>query len=661
VTDSLPPDRDADTDERTPADGLSPGFAALGLDERLLQTLADLGYEEPTPIQLAAIPPLLRGTDLLAEAPTGTGKTAAFALPILQRLAVRLDEGRAAGRSVEARGAAGNGKGARPSALVLTPTRELAMQVAEAIHKYGKRLGVRVVPVYGGQPITTQLHRLARGVDVVVATPGRAVDHLDRGTLRFEDVDTVVLDEADEMLDMGFADDLEKILGSLREIRQTALFSATIAGQIARLAERHLRHPARVQVQAEAAAAGEPARVRQVAYVVRRADKLTALGRILDLEDGAATLVFARTRGEVDDLAEALSGRGRDAAALHGGLSQEQRDRIMARFRDGALDVLVATDVAARGLDIEHISHVVNYDVPSSPDTYVHRIGRTGRAGREGVAITLVEPREHRLLRDIERTIGQPLQVEGLPTVSDVREHRLTVLAATLREALQAGETDRYRGVVEALSGEYDAVDIALAAVSLADAEARGAEDATELQPASLADPRMRDARPVRGARAPAGRGPARVPDYGGPRPPRPSRGPDGGPQDYGPDRPRHEPPSAGRAPMPAGPRRGYRASGWKDDEGRPVMRPPRAGSGGPGGVTRVFVGAGRAAGMRPGDLVGAITNEAGLRGGDIGAIQIADGFSLVEVPEGAADHVIKTLRDATIRGQKVTVRRERY
>jgi ATP-dependent RNA helicase DeaD len=662
VTDSLPPDRDADADASTPADGtLSPGFAALGLDQRLLQTLADLGYEEPTPIQLAAIPPLLRGSDLLAEAPTGTGKTAAFALPILQRLAVRLDEGRAAGKSVEARGAAGNGKGARPSALVLAPTRELAMQVAEAIHKYGKRLGVRVVPVYGGQPITTQLHRLARGVDVVVATPGRAVDHLDRGTLRFEDVDTVVLDEADEMLDMGFADDLERILGSLREIRQTALFSATIAGQIARLAERHLRHPARVQVHAEAATAGEPARVRQVAYVVRRADKLTALGRILDLEDGAATLVFARTRGEVDDLAEALSGRGRDAAALHGGLSQEQRDRIMARFRDGALDVLVATDVAARGLDIEHISHVVNYDVPSSPDTYVHRIGRTGRAGREGVAITLVEPREHRLLRDIERTIGQPLQVEGLPTVSDVREHRLTVLAATLREALQAGETDRYRGVVEALSGEYDAVDIALAAVSLADAEARGAEDATELQPAWLADRKVRDTRPVRGPRAPAGRGPARVPDYGGPRAPRPSRGPDGGPQDRGPDRQRHEPPSAGRTPMPAGPRRGYRASGWKDDEGRPVMRPPRSGSGGPGGVTRVFVGAGRAAGMRPGDLVGAITNEAGLRGGDIGAIQIADGFSLVEVPEAAADHVIRTLRDATIRGQKVTVRRERY
>ncbi|MFL5645591.1 MAG: DEAD/DEAH box helicase, partial [Chloroflexota bacterium] len=310
------------------------GFAGLELDPRLLTTIASLGYEEPTPIQREAIPPLLAGRDLLAEAPTGTGKTAAFALPTLQRIPV---------------GAAGEGG---TSALVLVPTRELAMQVAEALTKYGREMGARVVPVYGGQPIGQQLRGLRRGVDVVVATPGRAVDHITRGSLRLDGVRVVILDEADEMLDMGFADDLERILGSLREVRQTALFSATIAGPIARLAERHLRHPVRVQVQAEAAAAGEPARVRQVAYVVRRPDKLTALGRILDLEDGAATLVFARTRGEVDDLAEALSGRGRDAAALHGGLSQEQRDRIMSRFRDGALDVLVATDVAARGLDI---------------------------------------------------------------------------------------------------------------------------------------------------------------------------------------------------------------------------------------------------------------------------------------------------------------------
>ncbi len=631
------------------------GFAALDLDPRLLRTLAGLGYEEATPVQLAAIPPLLAGQDLLAEAPTGTGKTAAFALPILQHLATRMDADRDAGRPAGNRGVPQDGRGSRPSSLVLTPTRELAMQVAEAIHRYGRELGVRVVPIYGGQPITTQLHRLARGVDVVVATPGRAVDHLDRGTLRFDEVETVVLDEADEMLDMGFADDLDKILSALPKKRQTALFSATIAGQIARLAERHLERPVRVRVEQAAQPEGEAARVRQVAYVVRRADKLAALGRILDLEDGAATLVFARTRGEVDDLAEALSGRGRDAAALHGGLSQEQRDRIMNRFRDGALDVLVATDVAARGLDIGHISHVVNYDVPSSPDVYVHRTGRTGRAGREGVAITLVEPREHRLLRDIERTIGTPLEIAGLPTVADVREHRLDMLRGTLRETLVAGGLDRYRAAVEPLSAEFDLVDIALAALSLADTEARGAEDEKELAPARLPgfqDPRGGPGGPGWGP-GPRGRG----------RPPQSRGAPRPGGND-GDGRPAPYParagrPAAGPGRPGAGPRRGFRVSGWHDNEGRPVLQAPKRGSG--GGVTRLFVGAGRAAGVRPGDLVGAITNEAGLRGGDIGAIQIADGFSLVEVPDDAADHVIRALRAATVKGLKVMVRRERY
>ena len=631
------------------------GFAALDLDPRLLRTLAGLGYEEATPVQLAAIPPLLAGQDLLAEAPTGTGKTAAFALPILQHLATRMDADRDAGRPAGNRGVPQDGRGSRPSSLVLTPTRELAMQVAEAIHRYGRELGVRVVPIYGGQPITTQLHRLARGVDVVVATPGRAVDHLDRGTLRFDEVETVVLDEADEMLDMGFADDLDKILSALPKKRQTALFSATIAGQIARLAERHLERPVRVRVEQAAQPEGEAARVRQVAYVVRRADKLAALGRILDLEDGAATLVFARTRGEVDDLAEALSGRGRDAAALHGGLSQEQRDRIMNRFRDGALDVLVATDVAARGLDIGHISHVVNYDVPSSPDVYVHRTGRTGRAGREGVAITLVEPREHRLLRDIERTIGTPLEIAGLPTVADVREHRLDMLRGTLRETLVAGGLDRYRAAVEPLSAEFDLVDIALAALSLADTEARGAEDEKELAPARL--PGFQDPRGGPGGTGwgPGPRGRGRPPQSrGAPRP-----GGDDGDGRQIPYPARAGRPAAGPGRPGAGPRRGFRVSGWHDNEGRPVLQAPKRGSG--GGVTRLFVGAGRAAGVRPGDLVGAITNEAGLRGGDIGAIQIADGFSLVEVPDDAADHVIRALRAATVKGLKVMVRRERY
>ncbi len=678
-------------DAPSPSPEPATGFAALGLDPSLLSTLAALGYEEPTPVQEAAIPPLLAGRDLLAEAPTGTGKTAAFALPILQALAGRLAAAREAGERADGRGVPRDGRGSRPAALVLAPTRELAMQVAEAVHRYGRELGARVVPVYGGQPITTQLARLARGVDVVVATPGRAVDHLDRGTLRFDEVKIVILDEADEMLDMGFADDLDRILGALPKERQTALFSATISGPIARLAERHLNDPERIRVHREETGAGESARVRQVAYVVRRSDKLAALGRILDLEDGAATLVFARTRGEVDDLAEALSGRGRDAAALHGGLAQEQRDRIMGRFRDGALDVLVATDVAARGLDIEKVSHVVNFDVPSSPETYLHRIGRTGRAGREGVAITLVEPREHRLLRDIETVVGAPLEIAGLPTIADLREKRMDLLRGTLREALISGGNDRYRAVVEPLAEEFDLVDIALAAVAQADQEARGAEDTAELAPASLPTANMRPAygRGPGAGRRPPFRGEAanswtpRPRPATGPRPAPapaqhgerdegpgagPSRDPDAArgwdtPDNDGPGgaRPRPTPsrPPMARPGAKPGPRN-FRPSGWQTPEGRPVLRGPARGGFG-SGVTRLFVGIGRAGGVRPADIVGAITHEAGLSGQDVGAIQIADGFSLVEVPEAAAERVIGALRGATLRGQKVVVRRERH
>jgi ATP-dependent RNA helicase DeaD len=573
----------------------SDGFTTLGLDQRLLATLAELGYEEPTPIQREAIPLLLAGRDLLAEAPTGTGKTAAFALPTLQRIEI---------------GRAGAGSA---SALVVVPTRELAMQVAEALHRYGKELGARVLPVYGGQPIGQQLRGLRRGVDIVVATPGRAVDHLKRGSLRFDEVRVVVLDEADEMLDMGFAEDLEAILSATPPERQTALFSATISPTITRIAKRHLRDPARITVHAEKATGDGVARVRQTAYVVRRGDKLAALCRILDVEDPASTLVFARTRGEVDDLAEALSNRGHDAGALHGGLTQEQRDRMMGRFRDGSLDVLVATDVAARGLDIEHVSHVVNYDVPSNPDAYVHRIGRTGRAGREGVAITLVEPREHRLLRNIEAATRSRLQIARLPTLADLRERRVEILRGNLREALVAGGHDRFRGVVEPLAEEFDVVDIALAAVSLIEGAGAREEDEVELAPATLQQ---------------SGPPPRRVGGAVARRPGPAPRGPVG------------KRPGAGRSPRPA---RG------QDD------------SSGPGGDwVQLFVGGGRRAGIRPGDLVGAITNEAGVPGSVVGAIQIADDFALVDVRASVAESVAHALRGATIRGRKLPVRRER-
>ncbi len=593
---------DDPTDDPTP-DQLAPdGFSAFELDARLLEAITGLGYEEPTPIQREAIPLLLAGRDLLAEAPTGTGKTAAFALPVLQRIAI---------------GEAGPG---RTRALVVVPTRELAMQVAEAFHAYGKGMGARVVPVYGGQPIGQQLRGLRRGVDVVVATPGRAVDHLKRGSLSFEEVDVVVLDEADEMLDMGFAEDLDTILSATPAERQTALFSATISPTITRIAKRHLREPARISVKAERPAGDGAALVRQTAYVVRRVDKLAALCRILDVEDPTSALIFARTRGEVDDLAEALSSRGHDAGALHGGLAQEARDRVMGRFRDGSLDVLVATDVAARGLDIEHVSHVVNYDVPSDPDAYVHRIGRTGRAGREGVAITLVEPREHRLLRNIESATKSKLEIARLPTVADLRERRLELLRANLRDALETGGHDRLRGVVEPLSDEFDLVDIALAAVSLIEGAETRDEDEVELAQASL-----QPSGPARGPVGRPGSGGSWQPRRGGPPPfPRPGAGAGGG---------RGAPRAAGaRGP------RGPEADGWQ----------------------QLWIGGGRRAGLRPGDLVGAIANEAGVPGSVVGAIQLFDDFALVDVQGQVADAVEHALRNATIRGQKLPVRRER-
>jgi ATP-dependent RNA helicase DeaD len=340
------------------------GFAELALAPELCRALSDLGYEEPTPIQRAAIPPLITGRDLVGQAATGTGKTAAFALPVLQRIL-------------------GKSEQAGLLALVLVPTRELAMQVSEAMHRY---MGVRVLPIYGGQPIGRQLRALDRGVDVVVATPGRALDHIARGTLDLRGLEIVVLDEADEMLDMGFAEDIEAILGKTPENRQTALFSATMPPRIDGMVRRYLSDPVRVELGRKASASSDGLLVRQTVYVTPRGHKPAALGRVLDLEAPTAAVVFCRTRDEVDQLTETLNGRGYRAEALHGGMDQQQRDRVMGRLRGGSLDLLVATDVAARGLDVEQLTHVVNYDVPSAPESYVHRIGRVGRAGREGAA-----------------------------------------------------------------------------------------------------------------------------------------------------------------------------------------------------------------------------------------------------------------------------------
>jgi len=557
--------------------GSSDTFEALGLRPELVTALADLGYEEPTPIQAASIPTLLGGSDVLGQAATGTGKTAAFALPILDALD-------------------GGDRGRNPVALVLVPTRELALQVSQAFHSYGRAMGARLVAVYGGAPARHQIDALRRGTDVVVATPGRAIDLNSRGALRLDAIRTVVLDEADEMLEMGFIEDIEAILAMTPSDRQTVLFSATMPKRIDALASRHLRSPARISVQAREALDDELPRVRQAVYGVSRAHKAAALGRILDAEDPSATIVFCRTRGGVDELTNQLTGRGYQAEALHGGLSQEQRDRVMGRLRSGATELLVATDVAARGLDVDLLTHVVNYDLPVSPEAYIHRIGRVGRAGREGVALSLVEPREKRLLASIEKLLRKRIPVERLPTTSDVRMLRLQrtrgAVEALLDDPEASSRLEPFRSAVSELVADRDPLDVAAALFALAHESTQGAdpeEDERDLE-ARLDEPASKRESASRGAEG----GPARKPS---------------------------------RREKPTGP------------------------------TTRVFISLGRKAGVTPGDLVGAITAEAGVKGSDIGSIAVHDVFSVVDVSAPKARQVVRALQRTKIRGRKATVR----
>lgn len=571
------------------ATGFSPGFAALGLEASLLATLDALGYEEPTPIQREAVPPLLAGRDLLGQAATGTGKTAAFALPLLQRIA--------------------HGAKQRPAALVLVPTRELAIQVAEAVQRYGKELRISVVALYGGQAIAPQFHALKRGVDVVVATPGRALDHIRRQTLKLAHVQTVVLDEADEMLDMGFADDLDAILLQTPATKQTALFSATMPQRIKSIAHRHLKNPVEITIAKEPVKAGAAPKVLQTAYVVARQYRGAALARVLDVACPKSALVFCRTRVEVDEVTVMLNGRGHRAEAIHGGMSQQQRDRVMQAFRSGQTELLIATDVAARGLDIPHVSHVINFDLPSSAEVYVHRIGRTGRAGREGAAITILDPREQRLLRSIELHTKSKVTVASVPTVADLRATKLERTKAAVKEIMDAGELAPFLAVAEALAATGRPIDVAAAAIKLIH-RTQGGERVEQEIPAL----------------------PSRAPE-----PYRPM--------------PRSSPYPSGR----------YQAG---EPQGRLIMRPgerPTAGrrvrSGGEPGMARVYVGAGRESGIRPGDLVGAIANEAKISSGVIGAIEIEERFSIVDVPAEMAKGIVEALGRSHIKGRKVPVR----
>jgi ATP-dependent RNA helicase DeaD len=518
-------------------------FTDLGLSPELLAAIADAGYEAPTAIQVRTIPVLLAGRDLIGQAQTGTGKTAAFALPILQRLDL---------------------PDARVQALVLTPTRELAIQVAEAIHTYSKRMGqVRALPVYGGSPMSQQIRRLKAGVHVVVGTPGRIMDHLRRGTLKFDALRTVILDEADEMLRMGFIDDVEWILGQMPAARQTALFSATMPPQIKRIAERYLRQPERIEI--ERTALTLPAIEQRYLNVTER-QKLDALTRVLEVEPSEATLVFVRTKTSAADVAERLQARGYAAEAMHGDMTQAQREQTIRRLRAGQVEIVVATDVAARGLDVEHITHVINYDVPHDAESYVHRIGRTGRAGRTGTAIMFVTPRETRLLKLIERFTGQRIGPMRMPSAADVAARRASLFKEKLRAAAHEDGLEPYLTLVEELAEEgMDMAEIAAAAAKLA----RGS------QPLEVTAP----------------------------------------------------------------------------------PEPSPASSASEGEMVRLFIDAGREAGVRPADIVGAIAGETGLSGQAIGAIDLYDRFTFVEVPRDRADHVLAGMRDVKIRNRPVRVK----
>ena len=580
------------------------GFADLGLRPELLKALAGLGYEEPTPIQREAIPHMINGKDLLGQAATGTGKTAAFALPILQLLDMSNDR-------------------PSPVALVLVPTRELAMQVSEAIYKYGHDLRARCVPIYGGQPIGRQIDALSRGTHVVVATPGRALDHIRKKTLKLDNIKMVVLDEADEMLDMGFAEDLEAILESTPKERQTVLFSATMPPRIDSIARRHQREPIRITIQRSSTEAGTLPLVKQSAYMIPRHHKAAALGRILDIEAPEAAIVFCRTRGEVDQLTETLNGRGYRAEALHGGMDQEQRDRVMGRFRSGVAELLIATDVAARGLDIDHLTHVVNYDVPSAPESYVHRIGRVGRAGREGVAITLAEPREQRQLQNIERLTKQKIPFEKVPSVEALRARQMALTTETLREALASAPQERFESVLTELLQEFNIEQIALAAIKLTHDADQSSLDEVHIPDLSQGDTRDR--------------------------------------RDRGDSRER-----GNRSDSRGDSRERFDRSGSNDRSSRfgRDERPDRGGRfergaqrGSSGATAKLYVGLGRKAGIRPQDLVGAIANESGISGRDIGDIKVSDQFSIVEVPSGEMDNILKSMTNVSIRGKKANIR----
>jgi ATP-dependent RNA helicase DeaD len=429
-------------------------FEDFRLSQETLKSISELGFEEPTPIQVSAIPTLLSGKDLVGQAQTGTGKTAAFAIPIAERCR----------------------KGRKPFAIILEPTRELAVQVAQEMYKIGKHKKISVLPVYGGTSIERQIKTLQRGVNIIVGTPGRVIDLINRKVLSLSEIKIVVLDEADEMLDMGFLDDIEIILKETPAERQTLLFSATIPQQIINIAKRYMTNPEKIHVNTRDIVIPE---IRQLFYEVGEESRINALSRLLDVEDPELAIVFCHTKRDVDDVCMKLSQLGFNAGAIHGDFTQARRDEVMRKFRGGVLDILVATDVAARGLDIKNVSHVINYGIPQNPDSYVHRIGRTGRAGKSGIAITLITPREYKHLRLIERTARTVINRKKLPSRADVLKAREDNIARDIAGIIRENRHSAYLQTVKELSESFAFGDIAAAALCAAfgqkkDASAEG-------------------------------------------------------------------------------------------------------------------------------------------------------------------------------------------
>ena len=529
------------------SESVSPSFAELGLHPDVVAALADVGYETPSPIQAETIPVMLAGTDLLGQASTGTGKTAAFALPILSRIDLSQHA---------------------PQALVLTPTRELAIQVAEAFHKYAAKLpGFHVLPIYGGQSYTPQLKGLKRGAHVIVGTPGRLIDHVQSGALDLSELKFLVLDEGDEMLQMGFVDDIDRIFKSSPPEKQVALFTATLPHQIRRIAQTHMRDPREITVKSRGEAAPK---IRQRYWLVSGLHKLDALTRLLEAEKFEAILVFVRTKIETVDLAQRLEARGFAASALNGDMEQRAREQTVQRLRDGKIDIVIATDVAARGLDVERISHVINYDIPYDSETYIHRIGRTGRAGRSGDAILFVSPRERNMLRVIERVTQQRIEEMRMPTVADVNELRLVKFKERVTAAVLSGAGKDFQPLLEQIEadGNIPAIEIAAAIASL----------------------------------------------------------------------------MQGTTPL--------LLTQKAEGEAKP---PPRIDGSVPTQTYRIEVG--HEHGVLPGNIVGAIANEAGIEGRHIGHIDIREDHSYVDLP-GLPDEMLGHMQKVKVRGSELRMTR---